>query len=124
MDSAPRPPPESRAVLARIQPVRRQEPAATPSALQKAIGLEQSGQTRAAIAALEDAIESSPDPAPLFNRLAVVLIREDRELARAEALLRKAVALAPNNDVYEENLFRVLGLQAERARNPNLRREG
>ncbi len=61
---------------------------------------------------LESGIGLLPHPAPLYNRLALVLLDQRRDLARAEGLLRKAVEIDPSNDVYSKNLYKVLGLAA------------
>ena len=45
-------------------------------ALQVALQMEQSGRQEEAVAYLERALERSPDAAPLYNRLAVILMRD------------------------------------------------
>jgi hypothetical protein len=82
------------------------------SPLQKAIALEASGQIGKAIRVLEGAIARSDDPAPLYNRLAIALIKERRDFDRADELLTKALALDPVNDVYRANLMKVSAMRA------------
>ncbi|HEY3452606.1 MAG TPA: tetratricopeptide repeat protein [Myxococcales bacterium] len=78
------------------------------SPLQRAITLEKSGRIKEAITHLEHAISVAPDPAPLYNRLALVLLKERRDLKGAEALLHKALELDPDSDVYRQNLLKIL----------------
>jgi type IV pilus assembly protein PilB len=78
--------------------------------LQKAIRLELEGKVGEAIGVLERAIAVSPDPAALYNRLALALIKERRDLAGATAMLEKAIEHDPQNDVYSRNLMKVLGM--------------
>ncbi len=74
------------------------------ASLQEAIALEKRGNLRGAIHALARAIEHSSQPAPLYNRLALVVIKERRDFAMAESLLKKAVGLDPSKEVYAKNL--------------------
>ena len=78
------------------------------SPLQRAITLEKSGRMKECIEHLERAIEVAPDPAPLYNRLALVLLKERRDLKGAEALLHKALEHDPDSDVYRQNLLKIL----------------
>ncbi|MGC4114997.1 MAG: tetratricopeptide repeat protein [Myxococcales bacterium] len=78
------------------------------SPLQKAITLEKEGRMQECIAHLERAISVSSDPAPLYNRLALVLLKERRDLKGAEALLHKALEHDPDSDVYRQNLLKIL----------------
>src|SRR5579871_3311451 len=80
--------------------------------LQRAVELERRGDVEAAIKVLERGIAGTRAPAPLYNRLALILINQRQDLREAEKLLRKATRLEPNNDVYEKNLIKVLTLQA------------
>ena len=82
--------------------------------LQEAIQLEQQGNLAGAIELLEVAIEHSKEPAPLYNRLALVLIKERRDYERAEELLEKAQALDPTNRTYQSNLQKVLVFKTRR----------
>jgi hypothetical protein len=76
--------------------------------LQLALRMEQNGRLEDAIRFLEHSIAKSPDAPSLYNRLAIILMRERADFRRAEALLQKAVELAPDNAVYETNLRAVL----------------
>lgn len=74
------------------------------NALEMAIKLERSGRGLEALRYLELAISRSNDAAPLYNRLAIVLIRERFDFRGAEKMLLKALELAPANPVYRGNL--------------------
>lgn len=80
--------------------------------LQVAIRMEQGGRLDEAIRYLENSISKSPDAPSLYNRLAIILMRERADLRRAEQLLQKAVELAPGHQVYEKNLKTVLQKRA------------
>ena len=126
-ESAPRPPAQERSpALPRrspppapprlerrqVQPAPRPSPQPAFNPLQKAIALERSGDYAGAIKVLELAIARSDDPAPLFNRLAIAVVKERRDLSAAEDLLQKALALDPDNEVYRQNLMKVLSMSA------------
>jgi type IV pilus assembly protein PilB len=102
----PAPPPEAR----KPSDVRAE------SSLQVALRMEQSGKLNEAVAYLERAIERSPDAAMLYNRLAVILVRERGQLRKAEQLLEKAIELDAENGVYRQNLLKVIDKRANRAR--------
>jgi hypothetical protein len=80
--------------------------------LQVALRMEQNGRLEEAIRYLEKSIAQSPDAPSLYNRLAIILMRERADLRRAEQLLQKAVELAPENTVYDTNLKAVLAKRA------------
>jgi hypothetical protein len=80
--------------------------------LQVAIRMEQNGRLDEAIRFLENSISKSPDAPSLYNRLAIILMRERGDLRRAEQMLQKAVELAPENEVYEKNLKVVVSKRA------------
>lgn len=116
-------------VLDALKQVKRREGASEPSApreeqvetvadrlaagsLQVALRMEQNGRLDEAIRYLEKSISQSPDAPSLYNRLAIILMRERADLRRAEQLLQKAVELAPENTVYDTNLKAVLAKRA------------
>jgi type IV pilus assembly protein PilB len=101
--AAPRPPPTARRSAA---------PPCFGSPLQRAIALERDGDYKGAIAVLEQAIAHSSSPAPLFNRLAIAVVKERRDLPAAEELLQKALELEPDNEVYRQNLLKILSMEA------------
>lgn len=80
--------------------------------LQVALRMEQGGRFNEAIRFLENAISKSPDAPSLYNRLAIILMRERADFRRAEAMMRKAVELDPENRVYAMNLTQVLSRAA------------
>ncbi|MGI5861476.1 MAG: hypothetical protein ACOX6T_05395 [Myxococcales bacterium] len=77
------------------------------NALEMAIKLERSGRGLEALRYLELAISRSRDAAPLYNRLAIVLIRERLDFRGAEKTLLKALEIDPANPVYRGNLAMV-----------------
>lgn len=80
--------------------------------LQVALRMEQNGRLNEAIRFLEGAIAKSPDAPSLYNRLAIILMRERADFRRAKQMMRKAIELAPGNQVYEMNLKQVLSRAA------------
>jgi type IV pilus assembly protein PilB len=115
-------PAPERSTLGKMQPVKQISFVSSPSQppiapLQQAIALERRGDFNGAIEILERAIAHANHPAPLYNRLALVLVKERRAFAAAEALLTKALQLEPKNAVYEENLFKVHELALGKVRN-------
>jgi type IV pilus assembly protein PilB len=80
----------------------------TDNVLQRAVAMERSGRTEEAIALLEEAIGQLKSPAPVYNRLALIVLDQRRDYDQAEELLRKALALDPKNPVYDMNLRVVL----------------
>jgi len=94
------------------EPASPPEPSRSDSALERAVAFERSGDTERAIQVLERAIAQVKEPAPLYNRLALILINQRRDFRRAEELLTKATELAPDNKVYQQNLFKVVALNA------------
>lgn len=102
---------------ARVVPLQELPPVAAESeesVLQRAVALERSGQIDGAIHVLTRAMARAKSPAPLYNRLALILIaqRREYEYEQAEKLLQQAVELEPDNAVYQQNLFKVIGLRA------------
>jgi tetratricopeptide (TPR) repeat protein len=81
-------------------------PRTNPHLVQRVIDLEREGNVDEAIRLLDLGIAQSPDAALLYNRLALVLIGERRDWARAEQLLSKAQALEPGNAAIQSNLNR------------------
>ncbi len=94
-------------------PVAPQDP--TRGVLERVVALEQRGEVQRAIQLLEAGISRVQKPAPLYNRLALILVDQQRDYRRAEALLQKAVSLEPGNAVYQQNLLRVVSLAASAA---------
>jgi hypothetical protein len=85
-------------------------------ALQVALQMEQADRLEEAVAYLERAIARSPDAAPLYNRLAVILMRDFEDYARAEQLLVEALHLLPRHPVFTRNLATVKQRQQESRR--------
>lgn len=78
--------------------------------LSKAMAMEKKGDVGGAIRLLKEGIARAPNPAPLYNRLAVLILNRQRDAKQAEELLHKAIALEPENPVYRQNLLKVLAL--------------
>ncbi|MBN8231089.1 general secretion pathway protein GspE [Corallococcus macrosporus] len=135
----PKPPPSAKAVAARAPAAR--PPAPTPSVtlgtaltakpptmppvspprvedtreevLQRVVRLEQAGKLAEALDLLERSIGLLPKPAPLYNRMGMILLNHQRDYERASAFFQKASDLEPENSVYTMNLYSVLALTAE-----------
>lgn len=86
------------------------------SALQIALRMEQGGRLDEAVRYLEKSIAQSPEAPSLYNRLAIILMRERADLKRAESLLQKAVDLDPDNEVFAKNLKQVVQQRALRTK--------
>ncbi|MBI3185940.1 MAG: hypothetical protein HYZ28_27710 [Myxococcales bacterium] len=87
-------------------------PAEVANLLQQAIALERKGKPESAVALLKQGIARAKQPAPLYNRLAIVVLHQRRDYAEAEELLHRALELEPDNGVYGANLMKVLALAA------------
>ncbi|RKH06290.1 hypothetical protein D7V97_22740 [Corallococcus sp. CA053C] len=64
-------------------------------------------------ALLERSIALLPQPAPLYNRMGMIVLNHQRDYTRASAFFQKAADLEPENSVYTMNLYSVLCLTAE-----------
>lgn len=84
------------------------------SVLERAISLERRGEVEGAIHILKRAITQVKDPAALCNKLALILVNQRKDFRQAEELLNKAIELEPENAVYQQNLFKIVGMAAER----------
>lgn len=90
---------------------------AADGVIQRAVQLERSGKIEEAIAVLDQGISKLPQPAPLYNRLGMILLNQRKDYERASALFQKAADLDPDNSAYMMNLYTVLSLTAD-ATNP------
>jgi hypothetical protein len=121
--------PASRAYVPTPPPIRpsrstptvapQQAPAARPTAqernedfLQRAVRLEREGQVDRAIELLKRGLARSSAPAPLYNKLALILVNQRKDFLQASELLERAVELEPNNPVFQQNLLKVVALAA------------
>jgi type IV pilus assembly protein PilB len=84
------------------------------SVLERAISLERRGEVEGAIHVLKRAITQVKEPAALCNKLALILVNQRKDYRQAEELLNKAIELEPQNDVYQQNLFKIVSMAAER----------
>nr|QLH55498.1 response regulator [Myxococcus sp.] len=104
--AAPPPPPVTR------EPAPRAEDA-NEDVLQRVIRMEQEGRWAEAVELLERGIGLLPSPAPLYNRLGMIVLNHHRDYERATALFQKASDLAPENNLYTMNLYSVMCLLAD-----------
>lgn len=81
--------------------------------LQRVIRMEQAGRWAEAIELLERGIGLLPSPAPLYNRLGMILLNHQRDYDRATALFQKAADLEPENSLFTMNLYSVMCLMAD-----------
>jgi type IV pilus assembly protein PilB len=81
--------------------------------IQRAVQLERSGRIEEAIEVLEAGISQLPKPAPLYNRLGMIVLNQRQDYSRATKLFQKAADLDPDNTTYMMNLYTVLSLKAE-----------
>lgn len=83
--------------------------------LQEAVALERGGKPDQAIKLLEQAIARTGD-APLYNRLALVVLKNHRNVTAARGLMEKALELDPENEKYRRNLELIAEFAARRGR--------
>ncbi len=81
--------------------------------LERAVSLERRGEVRGATELLKRGIATLPNPAPLYNKLALILLDQRRDFSEAEDLLQKAIDIDPEKTVYQKNLMRVVARAAE-----------
>jgi type IV pilus assembly protein PilB len=81
--------------------------------IQRAVQMERSGRIEEAIELLEAGISKLSKPAPLYNRLGMILLNQRQDYARATKLFQKAADLEPDNSTYMMNLYTVLSLKAD-----------
>jgi tetratricopeptide (TPR) repeat protein len=74
--------------------------------------MERRGDIEGAIYTLKKGISQLDQPAPLYNKLALILIHQRRDYRQAEELLHKALKLEPENEVFQKNLYKVVTLAA------------
>ncbi len=85
------------------------------SVIATAVTMERRGDLDGAIYVLKKGIAQLPQPGPLYNKLALILIHQRRDFRQAEELLHRALELEPENEVYEKNLYKVVTLAALKA---------
>ncbi len=71
---------------------------------ERAIILEQAGRVSASVQALEQQLAQRPDDPTLLNALGYTLADHDRELPRAESLIRRALGRMPDNPAVLDSL--------------------
>ncbi|WP_205525482.1 tetratricopeptide repeat protein [Pyxidicoccus trucidator] len=114
--AAPTPPPRpSRPTMPLDAPPTGFAPATAEDFLQRAVRLERDGQVERAIEVLTRAIARVPEAAVLYSKLALILVHQRKDYARAAELLERAVELEPGNAVFQQNLLKVTGLAAASA---------
>jgi hypothetical protein len=80
--------------------------------LQRVVRFEREGQVDRAIELLKRGLAQSSAPAPLYNKLALILVNQRKDFTLAAELLERAVELEPHNPVYQQNLSKVVGIAA------------
>jgi hypothetical protein len=80
--------------------------------LQRAVRFERDGQVDRAIELLKRGLAQVTAPAPLYNKLALILVNQRKDFLQAAELLERAVELEPHNPVFQQNLLKVVGLAA------------
>lgn len=73
---------------------------------------------------MKRAIARVKNPAQLYNKLALILVNQRKGYEEAEALLQKALELDPDNSVYQQNLYKVVALNAARSQSDTKRAGG
>jgi tetratricopeptide (TPR) repeat protein len=103
------------------------DPPASPQAsaksedfLQRAVRFEREGQVDRAIEVLKRGLAQVSAPAPLYNKLALILVNQRKDFDQAAELLERAVELEPHNPVFQQNLLKVVGIVAN---SPGSRKE-
>jgi type IV pilus assembly protein PilB len=104
------------------QAAQQRQESAADSVLQRAVALERGGRIDEAVDLLTRSIGTLKNPAPLYNRLGLILLDQHHDYDRASTLLRKATELEPENSVYMMNLYAVLSMKAE-ATDPGRKRK-
>ncbi len=85
-----------------------------PDALyQKALGMAEAGDAAGAVTALESLVAAHPDHAAAHNDLGVLYYRQD-DMDRCESHYAQAMALEPDNTVYQKNLADFYAVAANR----------
>lgn len=87
-------------------------PEPAENVIERAIILERSGESARAIEVLKRGMAQAKNPAPIYNKLALILVNQRHDYQSAVELLSRALELDPANNVYEKNLNRVVSLQA------------
>jgi tetratricopeptide (TPR) repeat protein len=87
-------------------------PERTEDFLQRVVRLEREGQVDRAIELLKRGLEKFSAAAPLYNKLALILVSQRKDYLQATELLERAVGLEPNNPVFQQNLLKVVSLAA------------
>lgn len=87
--------------------------AAAENILQRVVYLERNGKMEEAIELLEQGISELRSPAPLYNRLGLILLNQQRDYSKSAKLFQKAADLEPDNSIYMMNLYSVLSLRSE-----------
>ncbi len=86
-------------------------PERTEDLLQRVVRFEREGQVDRAIELLKRGLAKVSAPAPLYNKLALILVNQRKDFTQAAELLERAVELEPHNPVYQQNLSKVMGIK-------------
>ncbi|MDY7231880.1 hypothetical protein [Hyalangium rubrum] len=110
---APAPAPAQAPVREKVPPPEAKVADPADDILQRVVRLERSGRIEEAVELLEGGISRLSNPAPLYNRLGMILLNQRRDYTRSTKLFQKAADLEPDNSVYMMNLYSVLSLKAD-----------
>lgn len=80
--------------------------------LQRVIRFEREGQVDRALELLKRELARTAAAAPLYNKLALILVNQRKDFSQAAELLERAVELEPRNPVYQQNLLTVVEIAA------------
>jgi tetratricopeptide (TPR) repeat protein len=92
------------AALAGLDAALRRHPAHPGLLYQRAMILEGAGRTREALRAFEALLRERPDDSSVLNALGYTLADRNRDLARAERLIRRALQQRPDNAAFVDSL--------------------
>ncbi len=107
-----RPPSRSTPTVAQRKPPTAPPQERTEDFLQRVVRLEREGQVDRAIELLKRGLAQVSAPAPLYNKLALILVDQRKDYLEASELLECAVKLKPHNAVFQQNLLKVVSLAA------------
>jgi len=104
-----------KAALARLDDLETKYPGFPGLQYTRGTVLEMGGRTRDAVAQLEKALQARPEDPELMNALGFTMADHNQKLARAEELIRAALAVSPDSPAIQDSLGWVLYRRGRRA---------